>query len=421
MKLKYGKFRIGEGIIKFIRIMRSEGSRSALARTFGLLSKKINSSVVVMESKKDVAGFFRAVYSPEYCNQANPILRVSLDFSADVDILWFIPDFGAGSGGHLNIIRFVSGLEKLGMRSAIVIVGGHSHANHGEAKAKLDKYFGETSSLIYFEEDLLPKVNKIIATSWITAHFAKHYSSSELDRYYFVQDYEPLFYPAGFDAIAAAVTYSLGFQSICAGSWIVEELKQRHGVKALGYFGFSYDKEIYKRVPKRDNVERVFFYVRPPTARRGFELGLLALDLVGRLRPGVNFIFAGWDVSDYRFDHIHLNAGVLHTSELPDLYSQCDVALILSFSNMSLLPYEVMACGCAVVTNNDACATWGLNKEVAEFAAATPEALAQAIIRLLEDKDARAKRVEIARKFVEETCWDREIGKVGRLLVGAGE
>lgn len=39
-------------------------------------------------------------------------------------INWFIPAVGKGSGGHLNIFRFIKNLEALGFESRIVIVGG---------------------------------------------------------------------------------------------------------------------------------------------------------------------------------------------------------------------------------------------------------------------------------------------------------
>ena len=36
-------------------------------------------------------------------------------------INWIVPDFGIGSGGHLNIFRMISRLQKLGFESRIII------------------------------------------------------------------------------------------------------------------------------------------------------------------------------------------------------------------------------------------------------------------------------------------------------------
>lgn len=416
-QLKFGRVNIMDGPRKFMRVWRGLGFRIAVSRTLGLAARQIEpASGGALPVLVDIPLFFKAILAPDVKNGVHPLLRISDSDAEPVDLLWLIPDFGEGSGGHLNLFRFFKGLEDLGMRCAVVIVGSNAHANQGVARAKVERYFGRIAGELYFQSDELPKARGVVATSWITAYYARHYILADAKKFYFVQDYEPLFYPAGFDAEAAARTYEFGFDLICAGNWLPKVLEEKHEANALGSFGFSYDHDRYSPAPKRDAIKRVFFYARPPTARRGFELGILALDIVGRLRPDVHFIFAGWDISNYRFDHVHLNAGVLRTDDLPDLYSQCDVALILSFSNMSLLPYEVMACNCAVVSNRDECATWGLGEDVATYADSTPEALAAALISLLDDDQARQRQIKQASEFVAKTSWSTEIAKVHAML-----
>ena len=422
-RMKFGPFSPMAAIRKFLDIVKQSGFRVAVARTLGAVSRQVAPvESNVKRPKIDVSRFFNAVYAPGSAIGQPVSLPVDANEDRCVDALWFIPDFGAGSGGHLNIIRFVRGLEARGMRCGLVIVGHHAHPSQGIAASKIRSYFGEIDAEVYFEGDLLPPARRAIATSWITAYYLRHYDAPDVSRFYFIQDYEPLFYPAGFDAVAAERTYEFGYGMICAGGWIERQLLKTHGVEAIGSFGFSYDQSMYRPIPKRDAVKRVFFYVRPPTARRGFELGMLALDLVGRMRSDVEFIFAGWDVEEYAFAHVHLNAGVLRTEELPDLYAQCDVALVLSFSNMSLLPYEVMACGCALVTNDDPCATWGLDSSIATFASPEPASMAKAIVELLDDSARRKSQVERALAFVQATSWEREIDHVHRmLLAGRGD
>ena len=418
-RMKYGTLSPMNAIRKFLGILRRDGFRAAFARTLGAASRYVAPVPVAPPPKIDIPSFFRAIYAPGTSDAEYRFgMSVDKDAANAVDALWFIPDFGAGSGGHLNIFRFVRGLEARGMRCAVVIVGQHAHPNQGVASAKVRAYFGDTQAKILFDQDPLPTAKYAIATSWLTAYYLRHYSAEDAGKYYFIQDYEPMFYPSGFDGSAAQQTYDFGYGMICAGSWIADMLVKEHQAKPLGHFGFSYDHDLYRPHGKRDRTRRVFFYVRPPTPRRGFELGMLALDLVGRMRSDVEFIFAGWDMSSYRFPHVHLNAGILNTDELPDLYSQCDVALVLSFSNMSLLPYEVMACGCAVVTNEDACAVWGLNPDVATYSRATPESIAEAVVGLLDDEPRRTAQAERALRFVTETSWEREVDRVSAMLRG---
>lgn len=417
-RMKYGAFTPMESIRKFLDIAKRDGLRPALSRMLGAASRKVSPANPALPQKIDVLRFFNAIYLPSTATDHPVSLPVNATLADTVDVLWFVPEFGAGSGGHLNIFRFVRGLEARGLRCGVVIVGHHAHPSQGVAVAKIRNYFGEIAASVYFEGDTLPVARAATATSWLTAYYLRHYEAPGTKKYYFIQDYEPLFYSAGFDATAAEQTYEFGYGIICAGHWIEREIQARHDVKTLGHFGFSYDHDIYRPYPRRDAIRRVFFYVRPPTPRRGFELGVMALDLVGRRVPDIEFVFAGWDMGGYRFDHRHLNAGILNVSELPDLYSHCDVALILSFSNMSLLPYEVMACGCAVVSNDDACATWGLNEDVATFSRCTPEAIADAIVGLLKNETARKAQIDRALRFVEATSWEREIDHVHSMLTG---
>lgn len=39
-------------------------------------------------------------------------------------------------------------------------------------------------------------------------------------KFYFVRDYEPLFYPAGTEALLTEATYSFDFDCLCAGEWL---------------------------------------------------------------------------------------------------------------------------------------------------------------------------------------------------------
>ena len=181
--------------------------------------------------------------------------------------------------------------------------------------------------------------------------------------------------------------------------------------------GFSFDRELYVQTPRREpGIRRIFCYCRPPTIRRGIETALLALNLVGRQMPDVEFIFAGWDMGDYYFPHEHLNAGVLSLKELPDLYSQCDVGLVISFTNLSLLPLELMACGCAVVSNRGANTEWLINDSNSILPDSSPVAIAEAIVSILQDTERRTELITSAKAFANSTSWEVEADKLHSIL-----
>lgn len=328
---------------------------------------------------------------------------------------WFIPPFGFGSGGHLNICRFISLLEERGFQNRIIIVGEPQPKSKSVAGQQIREWFFPVAADVILEGDDVPSAKFNFATSWQTAYNVRALSTRG-KKLYFVQDFEPHFYAPGTDYVLADETYRFGFLGVTAGTWLSEKLSTEYGMQTVP-LAFSYDRERYRPLPRREpGVRRVLFYARPPTPRRGFELGLLALFEVVKALPDVKVIFAGWDISNYSIPFEHLNAGVIALDDLPDLYSQCDVCLILSFTNLSLLPLEVMACGLPVVSNRGPNTEWLLHEGIARLADPTPEALSASIVSLLENPEQRRRLSDAGLLFTKETNWAREGDKLANLL-----
>jgi glycosyltransferase involved in cell wall biosynthesis len=220
-----------------------------------------------------------------------------------------------------------------------------------------------------------------------------------------VQDYEPWFYPLGSEAVLAENTYRFGFFGITAGAWLSQKLASEYRM-ATHAVGFGVEHERYRQLPRREpHIRRVFFYARPPTPRRAFELGLLVLRAVSERLPNTHFLLAGWDTAAYHIPFPHLACGTVALDELPDLYSQCDVALVLSLTNISLLPLELMACGCVVVSNRGPNVEWLISDEVAALTDSDPVAMTDAICRLLEDDELRLAMSDRAQKYAMNMDW----------------
>lgn len=330
-------------------------------------------------------------------------------------INWVVPPFGYGSGGHLNIFRFVQFLEKEGFVCRIVVVGEPQPLSMAQARKQINDWFFRLKAEVCLGIESAPPAHITIATSWHTAYYVRRFQPT-VHRCYFVQDYEPSFYAAGAEYAWAEETYRFGFFGITAGTWLKDKLAAEYGMRTEA-FGFSYDRHLYAPRERREPQTRcIFFYARPPTQRRAFEMGILVLDEVVRRLPGVKVIFAGWDVSNYYIPFDHVNAGTLSLDKLPDLYSQCDVALVLSFTNLSLLPLELMACGTPVVSNRAPCTEWLLHDDNTRLAAPTVEALADALFAVLESPAEAARLRQAGFATAAATDWQIEARKVGDIL-----
>ena len=327
---------------------------------------------------------------------------------------WFIPQVGRGSGGHLNIFRFIRNLEHQGFDCRIIISGGPPTLDPRKSNGKSPIGF-PLKAKAYIGSDSAPTAHISIATAWHTAYDVRNFQTTR-HKCYFVQDYEPWFFPAGSLATFAEETYRFGFTGITAGTWLADMLHRDFGMTTHAV-SFSYDRELYRVLPRKNpETKNIFFYARPNTARRSFELGVLVLAEVAKRHPDAIAVLAGADLSGYEIPFKHTNPGIVDLADLPALYAQCDVGLVLSFSNLSLLPLELMACGVPVVSNRAPCTEWLLSDEIALLERPTVLALANAICTVLENPQEAQRLRAAGLKASAATDWAAEGMKMGKVL-----
>lgn len=369
------------------------------------------SKLTVIIKKRDILQLESFISKKTFYSKTN------IEFNKKT-INWVVPNFIAnGSGGHLNIFRMISNLEKLGFENRIIIVENSHYLSGKEAKSVIEKnylppeYLPLKAEVSIGRDSFLPS-EFTIATEWKTAYTVRDFQSTKY-KCYFIQDYEPNFYSPGSYSAFAENTYKFGFKGIISGAWIYDKLKKDFDMDCCS-IGFSYDKKLYSI----KNLERrkVFYYARPETPRRGFELGILALNELKKKLENIEIILGGSDVYNFNIPFKYEGLGHIKVSELPNIYNTVKVALVLSFTNLSLLPYELMACGASVVINRGPSNEWGLNDSICSIVEAEPEKIADEIYNLLTNEEMRLKKANNALEFINKTDWFEESKKVAEYL-----
>ena len=398
-----------ENIVRFQRVARRDGLRVALAKALTYGVAKTQSA---MQVRRDIIGFYGFILGEEQGYG----LKITPQNVPERSMTWLIPDFEASSGGHINIVRMMDLLRTRGFPNQhVVIVEPHRWASAAEAQEAFSRAFNVEGITVSVGVKSIEPCHFLVATGWQTAYWVAKYRDT-LERLYFVQDFEPHFFAHGSEYCFAEDTYRLGLTGITAGTWLAEKLSTDYGMKTFA-FSFGCDSEFYRPMGRRESpTKHIFFYARPVTPRRSFEMGLLALDRVCKARSDTAVLFAGWGVGDCVIPLPHLNAGTVPLPQLPDLYSQCDVALVLSATNLSLLPLEVAACGCPMVINDTPNANWLLSRDEALYCDMNVDAIADAINRLLDDDELRAAIAEAGMKRARVATWEAEADKVAGFL-----
>jgi glycosyltransferase involved in cell wall biosynthesis len=345
---------------------------------------------------------------------------LSVRRSGPLEINWLLPSIAAAHGGLLNVFRTIQQLEAWGHENR-VYVQGRLPGGSAAAKEHIRKSYFHINAEVEALSDNIKDSDALIATSWPTAYAARSIGNTA-QKFYFVQDIEYMFYAPGGLYEFARQTYRFGFRGITLGPWIADVLRREFNMECSA-FGFSYDRGAYAFTGSRllpPGKKRVLFYARPETERRGFELGVLALSLVAKKMPEVEFALVGTrQMLDLPFPAIF--SGVLPISELGALYRSCDVALVLSHTNLSMLPLELMACGCAVVSNEGPNVEWLLTDQTVQLAKPDPKSLAEAVIELLETDRLRLRKSDAGLAFARSTDWTKEIRTIESALLANRE
>ncbi|MCB9790515.1 glycosyltransferase family 4 protein [Candidatus Nomurabacteria bacterium] len=349
-----------------------------------------------------------------------------------IHLSWILSPFHIGSGGHQTIFRFIKFLSERGYKNVLYITDGHNFSSEKEAAQMIYEQFFPIQDLdVRFlkEEELvngravIDDTDFVIATRYNTAYYAALINNC-IKRFYFVQDLEPIFFPMGYNYILAENTYRLGMHAICASPWLAQQMKKYNLETDNFYLG--YDPEVYFNRNLAREKGTVVFYARYQSERRAVELGMLALEIAAQKVPDMKAILYGANDNLSGYDFPFENKGVIKYDEMADIFANAEIGLSFSLTNYGLTPTEMMASGLPVIElkgeNTENVFTHVENVLLAD---PNPNAVADAIVRLLSDEALRAKLSSGGLAFVEdkswnsiwaglEPMWQREILSLGR-------
>lgn len=328
--------------------------------------------------------------------------------SGPIRLNWIMLPPSAGSGGHTTIFRMIRYLETRGYASTIYFYDPY-RGDHDYYAAIVRQFFGFHGPVRAIEGGM-DDAHAVIATSWPTAYPA--YTARSLGKkFYFVQDFEPLFHPTSTDSILAENTYRMRLHAITAGSWLATKLARDYGM-AAGHFDFGCDTSQYnwQDGPPRRGIA---FYARPDAARRAYELGLMTLEVLKRKRPDLELHFYGDKIGRLPFDFI--DHGLVSPARLNAIYNQCCAGLTLSLTNVSLVPHEMLAAGCIPVVNDAEQNRIVLDNAFVRYAPASPHDLATALEEIASAPDQQAVS-RAAAESVHSVSWETAGGQVDTIL-----
>lgn len=415
-------------IDKAVHIYKNQGVKTL--GTKGVRFGKTKVLEVVAPNRHDKV--YRELWK-EYEYVANPIFQIT-----EADILaskksiegtkagdpirtanWFVPNFNHLSfGGIFTIFRFIEKFSKEGVHNRIIIYDHPSfdvaglHSQIKDTFPDLTNYEIVIYDLNKDDVNDLPECDIAICSFWVSAYLLLKFNKTKR-KYYFVQDYEPLFYPGGSTYALAESTYRFGFRGLVNTPGLLAAVNSRHGMEGISFVP-AVDQSLYYPNPKKANKRvRIFFYARPANPRNAFNLGIVIIkQLIEKYGDSIEIVTAGadWKPMAFGLEGKITNLGLLGSLEqVAELYRSCDIGFVYMLSkHPSYQPFEFMASGMATVTNNNEDNLWLLkNGDNCLLAEPSPAAVAEKISLLIDDDKLRRKIADNGLKTLGYT-WPQQ-------------
>ncbi len=320
-------------------------------------------------------------------------------------VLFILPVADPGGGAKV-VFQEAYALRNMGVNVEVVNFKHHQESFEKSYKGyQIPVHFIDSPTLL---AQVASEADAVIATLfssvfWICDYLLPHAPHVKVG--YYVQDYEPYFFPEDSDEYKEAkdsYTALDNMQIVTKSQWNKQELAEKEQVNAH-VIGPSYDWYHYYPVrmrPPGAGIVRICAMIRPSTPRRAPELTMRVLARLKKtFGDRVVITIFGADENDPFFKEkaesfSYINAGVVASKDMPALLNSNDIFLDLStYQAMGLTALEAMACRLAVVVPEEGGAKEFVLQEDTGLLvdSADENACYEAAARLVEDNELRER------------------------------
>ena len=315
------------------------------------------------------------------------------------------------SGGHTSILRLGTGLSKNGKTVTYISFKNQSLEKMQEAaKGNLPSVEGKFVKL----QDVSPETyDIIIATSWQSVYYARRFEAYKV---YFVQDYEPYFFKLNERYLLAKKTYELGLHIVSLGKWNIEQIKRLGSVNVkykTDYIDFPYEPSEYicyernydKYIGKK-NIS-IAVYSKEDGKRIPNMLQIILKKATKELQSmgiSLEIYFFGFDKKTKI--QIGKNLGKLNRKEMIELYKKVDFGMVASMTNISLVPYEMLATGLPIIEFIEGSFTSFFPSGAATLVDFNYKMLCDELVKCITVNNIVKNQIQLAQKYLETLSWE---------------
>lgn len=335
-------------------------------------------------------------------------------------VAMILPDIYSNLGGITSALRILTSFQKHGCQVTIALNGNMDvDTAKKNAMACMPNFHGNVKKV---SECFADQYDICIATNWETAYWAKQLNGYKI---YFVQDYEPNFYETNDFSVLARETYTFGYHVISLGSWNLDQIKMNvpYTSSKLDYVDFPYDRNEYCFHPRdylsyKDKKEiKIVCYIRFIGRRIPYICEyLLAKSKQVIENKGYNVDISFFGIDKHNQFGCGNNLGKLTRAELAKLYQNSDFGMVASMSNISLVPFEMLASGLPVIEFREGSYPYFLGDDTALLTDFDYRTLCNSILGVLQDPSKLITMHKKAEEKLAKLSWDKTCNQFWNIL-----
>ncbi len=266
-------------------------------------------------------------------------------------------------------------------------------------------------------EKITPECDINVATYCFTAFPV--FRSGKGIPFYHMQHYEELFFTDPHQKALVRETYYLPLNKIANSIWLKSQIKERFG-EDVPVVNPAIDHNVFypRGAKKNASKVRILCYGSNVTWK-GFKDAIQAMKIVFKERKDIEWVVFGlFPLKEHSIEAPYIFRRGIFDKKLAELYSSADVVFCPSwYESFPLPPIEAMACGAPLVTTRYGTEDYCFHQENSLVVPPRePKLMAEAILRLLEDKNLADNLREHGLLTAQEFTWDKTVDKVESLF-----
>jgi O-antigen biosynthesis protein len=325
-------------------------------------------------------------------------------------IAFIVPGIDRYSGGITSVLRMGTYLVEFGYDITYLDFTKQKIKTLCEnAKSNLPNYRGKITSFNKMHTD---DFDVVIACNWHAAYYVNHFNAYKM---YFVQDFEPYFFKLDERYLLAKLAYALGFHIVSLGKWNVEQIQKECKTSSiLDVLDFPYEpgeyfceaSRNYTLLSKKHTITLAVYTKeegkRIPNILQSL-LDMTKSALKDRRNIDLNVKFFGLKKS-YKTS-IGKNLGKLNRCELLKLYQESDFGMVASMTNISLVPYEMLAAGLPIIEFKNGSYSTFLSEDTALLIDFDYRNLVYGLLEAIDNPQIVEDRMKLAFEAISSLSW----------------